>query len=154
MGIEVLVSLVSGMVSLGAGGLVANDVIRKLVRRLLKVPEQPEKPYSERLAKLTAGLTKASREVDAVLAELSQVSLSREAAVHRLETDLATLETREKELKEKIEALEKTPLPVAEHFAQLLKSGERKSARRDYMLFGAGVVVTTAIAIIIQGVAG
>ena len=57
MGIEVLVSLVSGMVSLGAGGLVANDVIRKLVRRLLKVPEQPEKPYSERLAKLTAGLT-------------------------------------------------------------------------------------------------
>jgi len=158
MGIEGLVStLIAGMATLvgvAVASVASSDVIRKLLRRVFKVPEQPEKPYSERLAELTAGLTKASGEVDAVLAELSQVSLSREAAVQRLETDLATLETREKELKEKIETLEETPLPVAEHFAQLLKSGERRGARRDYMLFGAGVVVTTAIAIIIQAVGG
>ncbi len=67
---------------------------------------------------------------------------------------MQTLETREKELKEKIEALESTPLPVAEHFAKLLESGEKRSAKRDYVLFGAGVVVTTGVAIIIQVIAG
>lgn len=54
-----------------------------------------------------------------ILGELAEVARSREAAVQKLETDLETLETREKELKEKIGALESTPLPVAEHFAKL-----------------------------------
>jgi len=62
-------------------------------------------------------LTKASKEVDSVLGELAQVARNREVAVRKLEVDLGALEGREKELKEKIEALEKTPLPVAEHFA-------------------------------------
>lgn len=85
-----------------------------------------------------------------MLAELSQVARSREVAVQKLEIDLVALETREKELKEKIEALESTPLPVAEYFAKLVDSGEKRSAWRDYILFGAGVVMTTVIAIIIQ----
>jgi len=89
-----------------------------------------------------------------VLAELAQVARSRQSAVEELESNLTSLESREKELKAKIEALEKTPLPVAEHFAQLLAAGERRSARRDYALFGAGVGVTTAIAILIQAIAG
>ncbi len=63
---------------------------------------------------------------------------------------MASLENREKELKEKIEVLEKIPIPVAEHFAKLLESGERRSVRRDYLLFGAGVLVTTVITIAIQ----
>jgi septal ring factor EnvC (AmiA/AmiB activator) len=95
-------------------------------------------------------LTRASSEVDEVLRELSNVARDREAAVEKLEGDLAGLEGREKELKNKIEALQKTPLPVAEHFAKLLESRERRAARRDYLLFGAGVVVTTAIAVALQ----
>jgi hypothetical protein len=46
--------------------------------------------------------------------------------------------------------LEKTPLAVAEHFAKLVAPGEKRSAMRDYLLFGAGVVVSTAIGIVIQ----
>ena len=70
--------------------------------------------------------------------------------MQKLESELATMEGREKELKERIDALEKTPLPVAEHFAKLIESGEKRSARRDYALFGAGVLVTTVVAILIQ----
>lgn len=124
------------------------------VRRIFRIRREQEKPYSKRLAQLTASLTKSSREVDSLLSKLAQVACSREGAVQKLETDLVTLETREKALKERIDALEGTPLPAAEHFAKLLESGEKRHTRRYYVLFGAGVLVTTVIAIIIQVIAG
>jgi len=153
MGIDVLLSLAAGIVSALAGGVVASDVVMKLARQLLGIRPPPEKPYSERLAELTASLAKSSREVDSVLAELAHVARERTDAVRKLETELGTLEGREQELKQRIDALEKTPLPVAEHFAKLIESGEKRSARRDYGLFGAGVLVTTVVAIVIQLVA-
>lgn len=150
MGIEILATVLGALTSLLAGALASSELIRKLVRYLRGVRETPPRSYSERLAELTASLTKASRDVDSVLGELGRVAKSREEAVQRLETDLASMEGREKELKEKIATLEQTPLPVAEHFAKLLEAGEKRSAKRDYLLFGAGVVVTTVIAIVIQ----
>lgn len=154
MQVEALTAIIAGLATLMAAGVASNELVQKLVRHLLGIRREPVKPYSERLAQLTASLTKASREVDSVLSELAQVARSREGAVQKLETDLAALGTREKELKEKIEALENTPLPVAEHFAKLLESGEKRSAKRDYVLFGAGVIVTTVIAVILQVVVG
>jgi chromosome segregation ATPase len=149
MGIDFLISLAAALASLAVGGAAASDVVQKLLRQILG-RKPPPKPYSERLAELTAGLSKASHEVDSVLAELAQVARERTDAVDKLETELATLEGRERELKEKIDALQKTPLPMAEHFAKLIESGEKRSARRDYALFGAGVLVTTVVAILIQ----
>lgn len=67
-----------------------------------------------------------------------------------LEANLITLEGREKHLQQRIETLQCVPLPAAEHFAKLLESGEKKSAWRDYMLFGAGVLASTAIAIALK----
>ncbi len=153
MGIEFLASLIGALASLAAGGLVVNETVRELVLTLLK-KKAPPKPYSERLHELTDSLTRASREVDALLVELSRVADDRQKAVTVLEADLSTLEGREQELKEKIQILEKVPLPVAEHFAQLLEVGEKRSARRDYLLFGSGVVVTTLLAVIIQVLSG
>ena len=154
MGIEIIASLAAAVTALLVGGVGSSSTIQRLIRELLGIRKEPEKPYGERLSELSASLTKASREVDSVLGELTDVARSREAAVQKLEADLETLQTREKELKEKIEALESTPLPVAEHFAKLLESNEKRGATRDYVLFGAGVVVTTVIATVIQLVAG
>src|SRR5262245_21251936 len=109
-----------------------------------------EKSYSERLAELTESLTKASREVDNVLEELAAVAKGRAQAVEQLKADLDSMQGREKELKQRIETLERTPVAVAEHFAALVKPGERRSAKRDYLLFGSGVVVSTAVGIVIQ----
>ncbi|MCX6578883.1 MAG: hypothetical protein NT166_01710 [Candidatus Aminicenantes bacterium] len=115
-----------------------------------KINQASQKTYVERLSMLTENLMKASHEVDSVLAELLQVTKDRAEAVKKLETDLAIMEGREKELKNTIETLERTPLAVAEHFAMLVAPSERRSAMRDYLLFGAGVVVSTVIGIIIQ----
>lgn len=154
MGLEIITSLIAGLATLIAGGVASSEVIQKLVRHLLGIKKEPKKHYSERLSELTDSLTKASREVDSVLSELAQVAQDREVAVRKLENDLQAMEIREKELKDKIAALENTPLPVAEHFAKLLESGEKRGAKRDYILFGAGAVLTTIIAVIIQIVAG
>ena len=95
-----LFSVISGLITALVGGLVATDVIRNRVYKLLK-KEPPPKTYAERLSELTSSLTKASSEVDAVLREMSQVSREREQSVRDLETGLAQLEKREKELQEK-----------------------------------------------------
>jgi hypothetical protein len=149
---EIIATILSAILSLlGAAGILrSSDVILKLLRLIMKKPEQAQKTFTERLADLTANLTKASSEVDKILAELADVARDRTSNVQRLEADLSALEAREKQLKEKIDALEKTPIPVADHFAELLKKGEKRSAKRDYALFGAGVIVTSIIAVVIQ----
>jgi hypothetical protein len=111
---------------------------------------KPPKSYGERLFELTSSLIKASSEVDAVLSELTQVAKDRENSAEQLEKALAGLEEREKELKERIDTLQNVPIPVAEYFAKLVEPSEKRSAKRDYLLFGAGVLVTTVIAIIMQ----
>ena len=153
MEIQVLAAVLGAVASLLAGGLASTELIRKLLRRALGQPE-PTKTHSERLSKLTASLTSASAEVDSILHELSTVAKEKEASVAQLEAGLSALQDKEQELKDKISALEKTPLPVAEYFATLVESGEKRSAARGYFLFGAGVVVTTVVTIIIQVVRG
>lgn len=146
---EFLVALISGLLSAIAGGVASTELVRKIIYRILK-KELPQKTYSERLSELTSSLTKASSEVDSVLGEMAQVAKERETSVNNLEKGLKDLEKREKELKEKIDLLQNVPIPVAEHFAKLVEPGEKRSARRDYILFMAGVIVTTIIAIILQ----
>ena len=111
---------------------------------------KPQKTYSKRLWELTSSLTSASSQVDLFLNELSSVAKEREASVRQLQDGLKSLEKQEKDLRDSIEALQQTPLPVADYLARILESREKRSAKRDYVLFGSGVVATTVIAIAIQ----
>jgi len=149
MGLEIGASILGLILSLLGAGLASTKMFQGLIRVPLK-QKKPTKSYSERLTELIENLSKASREVDAVLTELARVAKERANAVQQLENDLVTMEGREKELKERIDALEKTPLVIAEHFAKLVAPSEKRSAMRDYLLFGSGVVVSTAISIVIQ----
>lgn len=154
MGIEFISVIAAGLASLLTGLVASSGIFRKLLHQLTGKQEDSEKAYGVRLAELTASLTNASSEVDTILAELAQAAGNRESAVRKLEEDLQALETREKELQDTIDVLEQTPLPVAERFAELVEHAETRSRRRDYILFGAGVGVTSIIAIIIQLTAG
>ncbi|HSX62622.1 MAG TPA: hypothetical protein VLF18_20760 [Tahibacter sp.] len=151
MGIELVITLIGALLSMTVGGIASTDPIRKIFNILTRKKDaEPEKSYSERLAELTVSLTDASEQVDTVLAELSQVAQEKEQAVLKLATRLSKLEGREVELKERVATLQNVPLPVAEHFAKIVGSGEKRSAKRDYMLFGAGVVVSTSVAIVLK----
>ena len=149
MNLEFIVAILSGLLSVIAGGIFTTDIVRKLVYKLFG-KQLPSKTYAERLSNLTDSLTKASSEVDSILHEMNRVSRERETSIRELEAGLTALEKREKELKEKISVLQSVPIPVAEHFAKLVESSERRNARRDYLLFIAGVIVTTIVAVVLR----
>lgn len=140
--IDSLAPVVAGLLAIAA-----NLVSGYLKHRL---SAKKEKTYGERLRDLVSQLSSATSSVDAILHEVAAVAKERESAISSLEKELRGLEEKERQMKSRIDALNSTPLPVAEHFAELMKSSERSSARRDYFLFGAGVAVSTAIAIVLK----
>lgn len=157
MGLEaVLVALLS--IAIGAIGSIGAPLITKLtdrwplLARYLPTADvrRNTKTYRERLDELHASLAKATQEVDAIVSEMTDVTLRRESAVAKLEKQVGELELREQELTLRIENLENVPIAVAEHFAQLTNEGEKRSARRDYRLFVVGVIVTTITGIILK----
>lgn len=151
---EIIGTVIAAFVSLLAGAITSSDLVRILIRRLFNLPDEKPASYAERLSSLTKKLDTASDEVDEVLREIAEVTQDRQQTVLRLEGELQSLETKERELKGRIEALQNTPVEVAKHFAELVSAGEKKSARGDYLLFGAGVLVTTIIGLVIQFVGG
>ena len=149
-GNTIVFQIIAAILSLLAGYISGNILIRVGERGTTKEKPTKVELYSERLSRLTQELTKASSDVDNLLTELAKVAKDREFAVQRLEVNLTSLEEREKKLQKRIDDLKNIPVPVAEHFASLLEQGEKKSAWRDYMLFGMGVVLSTVIAIILR----
>ncbi len=147
------ISIIAAVFGIVAGIVIPLDQLDKIIA-LIRKKEFPRKTYSERLSELTSSLTKASSEVDDILREMAQVAKEREVSVKNLEKGLADLEKREKELKENIDLLHNVPIPVAEHFARLVAPAEKRSAKRDYLLFVAGVITTTIFAFILQVVFG
>jgi hypothetical protein len=145
---NILLILAGGILSLAVGVLFVRFYVSFLRRWTHASVPKRQHTYSDRLSELTAYLTKASREVDAILIEMVRVAQSRELAVNSLDKQLTEMKTKKKGLHARIVELEQVPIPVADHFAKLLETGEKRSARRDYMLFGSGVVVSTVVAII------
>ena len=144
---DVITFIVSALASMFSYFLV--DYVLKFSKRYILKPKQVFS-YGLKLSELTSSLVNASKEVDRVLTEISAIATNREDTINKLELNLASLEKKETDLKRKIETLVKLPIPVAEHFAKLMESGEKRSARRDYLLFGAGVAVSTVIAIVLK----
>ncbi len=108
------------------------------------------KTYSEQLEKLTNKLSQASTEVDSLLSELTSVANERDIAVQKVESRLKELEKQESQIQKRIQDLKQVPLPVAEHFANLIQTGEKRNALRDYLLFGAGIVVSIIIQALVR----
>ncbi len=149
IGIPVVVAVLSLLV-----GVIQNlfaDNAQDFIRRLLGKPQkQRAETYSDKVSRLTDSLSKATAEVDEVLKEIAIVSRERTKTVAELEKQLEELAAREKQVKERIEVLEKVPLEAVQHFERMLDKGDKRSAWRDYMLFGLGVIVSTVIAIALK----
>jgi len=133
-----------------AANIFADAVLPRLRKRFVLEAKKTPKSYKEQMTELTQNLVKASEEVDRILQEMAEASQQREVAVSRLEQQLGNLSEREKELQKKIDTLEKVPLPAVEYFVHIVEKGEKRSAWRDYSLFGLGVVVSTVIAIVLR----
>jgi hypothetical protein len=124
------------------------EFLRISRRRLgLEEPSKAES-HSERLASLMESLTRASSEVDGILTELAQMADDREKTLQDLGARLSELEQRELQLQKRIQHLQKVPLSVADYFAEIVAQGEKRSALRDYILFGLGVLASVVVGIV------
>ena len=125
------------------GGTALGDVIARNAR-------SKGETYQERMESLSTRLSSAAAEVDLVLSEMTSASKSRQEALQALELELEQLANQRQEIQERIDALQQVPLPAVEHFLNATSRGERKSALRDHVLFGLGVIVSTAVTIILK----
>ena len=147
---ESVITILAALLSLLIGiitNLFTESVFDAVKRLLGNRKTQPTETYSEKISRLTNSLSKATAEVDEVLKEITSVGSERAKTVTELEKQLLELTTREKQIKERIEVLEKVPLEAIQQFERILDKGDKRSAWRDYMLFGLGVIVSTVIAI-------
>ncbi len=118
----------------------------KAILKTLDIPEGVSSPTKD----LLADLRKASTEMDRIVHQIGQYTQERQSTVMKLEGDLQALSQQEQELKKRIEGLQQVPLPAAEYFAKLVAKTEKKSAKRDYVLFLFGVVASAVVVVILK----
>ena len=145
-----IITLVLAPIGYYFGYYVLGPLIGKLFPAIIKEHTLPQLSYKEKMTSLTRSLIEASAEVDRVLKEIAEIGNQRQGDIAKLELQLQNLTDHEKQLQEKVNALEKVPLPAIEHFVKAIESGEKRSALRDYILFGLGVIVSTVIAIVLK----
>jgi hypothetical protein len=123
-----------------------------LAQDILRLVGVRTQPAASGTKNLLIELKKAATDMDRIMDAISRYTEERQASVAKLESDLQSLSQREQELKTTINNLEKTPLPAAKYFAELVEKTEKRSARRDYTLFLLGVVGAAVVAIVLKAI--
>ncbi len=106
--------------------------------------------YGKKLKRLVEDLLETSKEVDSILGEIAQTTREREATATNLESEIKKLEISEKEYKERIDTLKTIPIPAIDHLLKQMEPNEKRNARRDYLLFLAGVIASTIISVVLN----
>jgi len=168
MGIELILGIIAASLSAFIGGLFTlltkvafpasqkyydknpDSTFSKFLTLFFRLEKENSKSYQERISDSLKNLKNATLDIDKVVEEIGSISKEKQETIAKLETELKTLEEKEITMKERIGALEKVPIEAVKHFEDILKRGDKRSARRDYLLFIGGVVVTTIIAIILN----
>jgi len=151
--VATLVALLVGALAGPAEAVLTLDrakIIRFLLSKSSRGSKTAASPsYSDRIEELNRRLSETSVEMDNILREMGQVVRGRAAAADQLEQQVSTLSHQETQLKNRIALLENTPVEILEAFEEAMDKGEKRSASRDYLLFGAGVLVSAAVSIVL-----
>lgn len=125
----------------------------KFLAKFFHLDEDNRQSYKERIATSLETLNKATGEIDKVINEISEISEEKQITIRTLEKELEELSLRESELKQKIKTLENVPVESIKHFEEILNKGDKKGARRDYILFASGVLLSSLVSIILYLIA-
>lgn len=141
--IVILGGLISALI-----GYLYGELTYRIDKKYQKKKDQES--YQGRIDHSLKSLKNATGEIDNVITEIGKISKEKHETIEKLEHELQNLSSREIKLKDKIETMEKVPLEVLKHFEEILNKGQKRGAKRDYILFIAGVITTTLIAILIN----
>jgi hypothetical protein len=101
------------------------------------------------LARLVDGLNKTSGELDKILAQIVEVAQDRAEAATKLQAEMKKLEEAEEDYLVRIEILKNEPLRVVNDLLHELEPNRIRTPRRDFMLFLAGVLLSTIVSIVL-----
>jgi len=144
------ISIVAGLIS----ALLA--VISQLIYYSLqrKRAARREVPPGEQIQQSISKLSSASQEIDVIIQNIVKDIKNRKTVLEDLKARHQTLLQEEGELSKRVEMLKDLPLEVAKYFQQIseqaLQQVEKRRARRDIIMFIFGILVTTAIAILLR----
>jgi len=102
-------------------------------------------PFKDRLSSSITTLKNATEEIDNVIEEIAKISEEKHQTISKLEHQLVFLEEKENHLEDKINTMEKVPVESMKYFEEVLNKGDKRSAKRDYLIFISGIIVTTII---------
>jgi peptidoglycan hydrolase CwlO-like protein len=137
--LQLLITILIGLVLF----IVENRVISRRSReRGLKATSTAD------LTRLVQGLNKSSLELDKILEQIVEVAHHRAEAATNLQAEMKRLEQAEEEYLIRIETLKNEPLRVINDLLNELEPNRIRTPRRDFMLFAAGVVVSTLVSIV------
>jgi predicted transcriptional regulator len=100
------------------------------------------------LSRLVNGLNKTSSELDKILEKIVEVAQNRAEAAIKLQAEMKRLEEAEEDYLVQIEILKNEPLRVVSDLLNELHPSQIRTPRHDFMLFLAGVVVSTIVSIL------
>ncbi len=146
-----IVSIVAGLIAVLVGAITGFTYYYALQR---KRAARREVSPGERIQQSISKLSSASQEIDFIIQNIVEDIKNRQAALEELKARHQTLLQEEGELSKRVEMLKVLPLEVAKYFQQIneqtLQQVEKRRARRDIMMFIFGIIVTTAIAILLR----
>lgn len=106
--------------------------------------------YGKKLSELATKIKKTASELDLLLVEVEIITQNRQDKMKSLEENLAQMNSIEVEQRKKIETLAQVKPEAIEYLLEHLEPAEKRSVRRDYMLFIAGLLFSALIAIILK----
>jgi hypothetical protein len=143
-------AMVGGLVSLLGAATYYGLSLLSMKGRARENAGRSSATYKERMDKLSKDLIRASEEMDQTLEEIAAVKGDREKALVDLEVKLEELSGREQELQQRVDALKQVPVPAVKYLLEETSKAERRGARRDYVLFGLGVLVSTVLTVMLK----
>ncbi len=104
----------------------------------------------ERLAELAINLNANAIETYQLIDQITNELRAKQEALAILHDKTSEMAAEEERIRKRIDALNATKSEVFRHFEEWMQSNERKGVRRDLVLFVAGAIVTTVLAVILK----
>lgn len=147
---DFILPLITGVLAVIMGVLFQLTLVRIRKKRVAI----RELPTGERIQQSISKLSSASQEIDDIIQGIVKDIKNRQTAFEELKTRHQILSKEEEELTKRVEILKDVPVEAAKYFQQIsedtLQQAERRRAKRDITMFFLGIIVTTAIAILLR----
>ncbi|RXW31092.1 hypothetical protein [Propioniciclava flava] len=148
--------MIWSIAAVATGGLVGE--LADMLLRLLGLPATPRRApngdFDERLAELTAQLESSGLKTQELLDEMQHAMVERSNAVAEVQKRVEALREQEAEARNELAELEKVKPEAAEAFNRLVGDAldvrDKRSAKRDLVIFLLGCVFSVITGLVIQ----